>query len=71
MKAEDVPKLKVAELKAELKARGEPISGLKAELAARLTAWFDANVRPDLSCLECHLEGGASHQPLGLSCVLT
>ena len=53
MKAEDVPKLKVAELKAELKSRNEPTGGLKAELAARLTAWLEANVRPEVSCIEC------------------
>ncbi len=35
---DDVPSLRVVDLKAELKARELPINGLKAELAERLTA---------------------------------
>jgi hypothetical protein len=46
MKVAEVAKLKVAELKAELKKRGEPISGLKAELAERLTACLEASALP-------------------------
>lgn len=49
MKVEDVPKLKVAELKAELKKLGEATNGLKAELAERLTSCLQSKVRL-LSC---------------------
>lgn len=38
---EDVPSLKVAELKDELKNIGLPVSGLKAALAARLTEYLE------------------------------
>ncbi len=35
--------LKVADLKEELKKRGQPVAGKKAELAARLEAYVNEN----------------------------
>jgi len=45
MKEEEVSKLKVAELKEELRSRDLPISGLKADLAKRLLEAVQNEVR--------------------------
>lgn len=51
-----IAQLKVAELKEELKKRGQPVSGKKAELAERLEAYVKAN---EVGWGTCQLVGAA------------
>lgn len=53
MGAEWVHDLKVAELKEELKKRGLPVSGKKADLAERLEAYVVEN--EVCACVQCQL----------------